>query len=35
MGEMLKQQAAALNSQREHWEQTLASRPSMFGDEPS
>jgi SAM-dependent methyltransferase len=35
VGEMTKQQAAALNSQREHWEHTFVSRPSMFGDEPS
>ena len=35
VGEMPKQQATALNSQREHWERTFASRPSMFGDEPS
>jgi SAM-dependent methyltransferase len=24
-----------INSQREHWEHSFASRPSMFGDEPS
>ena len=35
MGEMPKQQATALNSQREHWERTFASSPGMFGDEPS
>ena len=30
-----EQQQGVLDSQREHWEQTLASRPSMFGEEAS
>ncbi|MBZ5563704.1 MAG: class I SAM-dependent methyltransferase [Acidobacteriia bacterium] len=32
---MTKQHVAALDSQREHWERTFASRPGMFGVEPS
>lgn len=35
VGEMPKQQATALDPQREHWERTFASRPGMFGGEPS
>ncbi len=30
-----KQQPTVLDSQRGHWERTFASRPGMFGDEPS
>jgi SAM-dependent methyltransferase len=33
--EMTKQQPTVLDFQRGHWERTFASRPSMFGDEPS
>lgn len=32
---MKKVQANALNSQRERWERTFASRPDIFGGEPS
>ncbi len=35
MAETSKPQAAALDSQREHWERTFGSRPSMFGGKPS
>ncbi len=35
MSETAKQQSTVLNSQREHWERNFASKPSMFGGEPS
>jgi len=33
--ETTKRQPTVLDSQRGHWERTFASRPSMFGGEPS